>query len=143
MKTLSAAQARDFLLTPKTVKGSATFTISSAKTGTHFTYKVAGGGEKPFFVKLLTGPDNTSNFSYLGTIFDDGTKLVAKKGGSITPAAPSFKALNFTLAVIHSGGEFPPAFSFRHEGRCGMCGRKLTDPESIDRGIGPHCAGKV
>lgn len=27
-------------------------------------------------------------------------------------------------------------------GRCCSCGRELTDPESIDAGIGPICAGK-
>jgi hypothetical protein len=28
-------------------------------------------------------------------------------------------------------------------GRCGICHRTLTDPESIARGIGPVCAGKI
>lgn len=27
-------------------------------------------------------------------------------------------------------------------GRCGDCGKALTDPESIERGIGPDCAAK-
>lgn len=31
----------------------------------------------------------------------------------------------------------------KHTGVCGKCGRTLTDPESIDAGIGPVCAGKV
>jgi hypothetical protein len=26
-----------------------------------------------------------------------------------------------------------------HEGRCGRCGRALTVPESVERGIGPEC----
>jgi hypothetical protein len=26
-------------------------------------------------------------------------------------------------------------------GRCGICGKKLTDPDSLIRGIGPDCAG--
>lgn len=29
------------------------------------------------------------------------------------------------------------------EDRCALCGHKLTDPESIDRGIGPECYGKA
>lgn len=40
----------------------------------------------------------------------------------------------------------PQAASARygHEiGACGICGRTLTDPESIERGIGPVCAGKL
>lgn len=28
-------------------------------------------------------------------------------------------------------------------GSCGHCGRTLTNPESIERGIGPICAGKM
>lgn len=30
----------------------------------------------------------------------------------------------------------------RRTGRCGICGRELTDPVSIERGIGPICADK-
>jgi hypothetical protein len=26
--------------------------------------------------------------------------------------------------------------------RCRMCGRELTDPESIERGVGPDCLAK-
>lgn len=31
---------------------------------------------------------------------------------------------------------------FFHTGRCCMCGRKLTNPTSIESGIGPECARK-
>ncbi len=31
----------------------------------------------------------------------------------------------------------------RELGHCGHCGRTLTNPESIERGIGPVCAGKM
>lgn len=31
----------------------------------------------------------------------------------------------------------------RELGHCGVCGRTLTHPESIDRGIGPICAEKM
>jgi hypothetical protein len=30
-------------------------------------------------------------------------------------------------------------FRFQEESYCGVCGRTLTDPESIERGIGPEC----
>lgn len=30
----------------------------------------------------------------------------------------------------------------QEESRCGKCGRALTDPVSIERGIGPECYGK-
>lgn len=33
----------------------------------------------------------------------------------------------------------PPIIHVYHEGRCGVCGRPLRDPESVLRGIGPKC----
>ena len=44
-------------------------------------------------------------------------------------------------------GEFTktiPAFDrFWHQNKCAHCGRPLTDPESIARGLGPICAGRL
>lgn len=40
----------------------------------------------------------------------------------------------------------PLAYIGRHRiesGRCAVCSRDLTDPESIERGIGPICAGRL
>lgn len=34
------------------------------------------------------------------------------------------------------------AAALRHMSRCQCCGRRLTDPVSITRGIGPDCAAK-
>jgi hypothetical protein len=34
------------------------------------------------------------------------------------------------------------SYKLQEESHCGVCGRTLTDPESIDRGIGPECYGK-
>ena len=33
-------------------------------------------------------------------------------------------------------------YSVHAERRCAVCGRTLTTPESVERGIGPICAGK-
>lgn len=45
-------------------------------------------------------------------------------------------------AIAHD----PRAASIRYGrelGHCGICGKTLTDPESIANGIGPVCAGRV
>jgi hypothetical protein len=34
-----------------------------------------------------------------------------------------------------------PSLEIMEESRCGRCGRALTDPVSIERGIGPECYG--
>jgi hypothetical protein len=53
--------------------------------------------------------------------------------------APSVKAFRF----FFESNRLHPELVVRHEGKCGRCGRTLTVPESIDRGIGPECAGKI
>lgn len=30
----------------------------------------------------------------------------------------------------------------KHSGRCKVCGRLLTDPTSVERGVGPDCWAK-
>jgi hypothetical protein len=44
-----------------------------------------------------------------------------------------------TLLESIAKGALPSGWEFRHEGRCGRCGRTLTVPESIDSGFGPEC----
>ena len=51
-------------------------------------------------------------------------------------------ALNFLFKQA-ARPAFPPNFVVRHDGRCGRCGRQLTVPSSIDKGIGPECATKM
>jgi hypothetical protein len=36
-------------------------------------------------------------------------------------------------------GELPRNITVHHAGRCGKCGRKLTDAVSLEYGVGPEC----
>lgn len=120
--------------------GNAVFTVLNPATGNRFTYRVrAGKGEgAPHFVGVLTGPDNTADFSYLGCIFADGRFVVTSKS-RISAGAPSAKAFAWTWGRLSAGRDLGPAEVW-HEGRCGRCGRALTVPESIETGLGPVCA---
>ncbi len=118
--------------------GKATFTLLGAQTGQRFTYKVIKPKpEMPHFVRVLTGPDNTRDFVYLGTIFNSQEYQPGRRS-SISPSAPSSLAFIWAWGVI-SRDQLPEHLEVWHEGRCGKCGRKLTVPESIERGIGPEC----
>ena len=99
-----------------------------------------------YFVSLLTGPDNTSSYTYLG-LLDPST-------GSIRTTAKScasgdslmVRLLNRTLNLVWNESTeaiTTAGFDLHHEGRCGRCGRVLTVPESILSGFGPECAGKA
>lgn len=120
--------------------GNAVFTVRNPATGGRFTFRVRQGkGEgAPRFVGVLTGPDNTSDFAYLGCIFADGRFVVTSKS-RISKDAPSAKAFAWLHGRLQAGRDLGPV-EFFHEGRCARCGRALTVPESIETGFGPECA---
>jgi hypothetical protein len=121
--------------------GNATFTLVSTRSGERFTYKVRESKDgKLFFVSLLTGSDNTSDYAYLGIIRDGKFSRTAKS--RIGADAPSYKAFDWFWRKLEAVA-LPEGVEFWHEGRCGRCGRALTVPESIDNGIGPECARRV
>jgi|SRR6056297_1636307 len=134
-----AAVALEFAL-----GGNARFTLVSQKSGTRYTYRLRRPDPiKPIFVQLLTGPNNTEDYTYLGFMpggqEQTGWVNAGRKGN---PAHPAFKAIHWALAKI-AKGDMPEGLEFWHEGRCARCARVLTDPASIERGLGPECAGKV
>lgn len=138
--------AREFALA-----GSARLTLVSARTGVRFTYRLRakGGPENllgPWFVGVLTGPDNESHFEFLGTVFLQETEYRhgrRSRIGSEAPSAVAFRWFWGLLLGLHGPGQdaLPDSLEVWHEGRCGRCGRALTVPQSIERGIGPECAG--
>lgn len=120
--------------------GHAIFTAHNPATGTRFTYKVSACDEKPglFFVGILTGPDNTNDYQYLGTIRD--TQYTHGRKSRIGPEAPSAKAFDW---LWRHRDRLPPSLDLHHEGRCGRCGRTLTTPSSCTRGYGEECWEKM
>lgn len=137
--------------------GNAYFTLKSLKTQTRYTYRVSIADcneckkamhsctcavKKPwlYFVALLTGSDNNSDYSYLGVIRGAGFALTKKSKMKIDSAP--VVAFNYAYNNLKKA-HIPALLEFWHEGRCGRCGRRLTVPESIAAGIGPECAGKL
>jgi hypothetical protein len=123
--------------------GNATFTLRSKKTGGRFTYRVRQSEDDAsfFFVQLLTGPDNTADYAYLGVI-RRGVYFHGKKS-RITRDAPSNKAFEWFWRML-AASELPlDQVEVFHCGRCGRCGRPLTVPESVASGFGPDCIGKL
>jgi hypothetical protein len=126
--------------------GNAIVTLRSVKTGTRFTYKIAKkeeeGKNDVFFVNLLSGPDNTSDYIYLGCFWGRDRAWRHDKKERVAYDAPSAAAWRFFIKQL-DGLSFHEALEVWHEGRCCRCGRLLTVPESVKYGIGPECAGKM
>jgi hypothetical protein len=122
--------------------GRATLTVRSHKTGAHKTFRVSRKTEdSPFFVGLLTGPDNTSNYTYMGVLTGDGEVRLTRASKLHNDSLPVL-AWNYVGRKIWSG-KLPADADVMHEGKCGCCGRALTHPESIERGIGPECWSRL
>lgn len=145
------------------VAGKAIFTLEiphewAAEHGTnsHYTYRVAfkqgndGSNGQPktndvYFVSLLSGPDNYSNYSYLGILNKDAGFVSLTRASKVTKDCMSYRLLNRVLANLWVGDEqkiLEAGFDVHHEGKCGRCGKKLTVPESVKTGLGPDCAGR-
>ena len=137
------------------VAGKATVTIANEKRGTSFTFQVMapkkktpkGGVKVDYdanvrFVSLLTGSNNESGYTYLGTLHrqQDGSWLY--RHGAKSPIGKDARGAKAFAWTWENLGQLPPALVVRHSGKCGRCKRKLTTVESLNSGIGPECAKK-
>jgi hypothetical protein len=116
--------------------GHATITLKSLATNAHFTYRISKADDADrWFVKVLTDGDQ---YVYAGMLFDATAALSITKASRFRDDSPCVKAFRYFHAHLLAGS-IPEQLEVRHEGQCGRCGRALTHPDSIDRGIGPDC----
>lgn len=124
--------------------GRAIFTVSNNK-GDRYTFQVTkkeANGQYPavWFVALLTGPDNNTDYTYVGMLSADTGGVNLTRKSRFNDQSTPVRVLRWALRNVWNNQEFPAGYAIRHEGKCGRCGRRLTVPESIDSGIGPECA---
>jgi hypothetical protein len=132
--------SKDFFL-----GGKATFTVENTETKQHRTYKI----RKPeptvrypnpaWFVKVMTGTDNENHYSYVGMLDVTNGTIKLTKASKFAEGSETLKAARWVTGRIINQTQIPDQIEIRHAGKCGRCGRTLTTPESLDRGIGPEC----
>lgn len=128
--------------------GHSFFTIRKIETGGRFTYRVTVPEDQKdhptlFFVSVLTGTDNNSDYSYVGFIRaqNDATYTFYYGNKSkLSKEAPSVRVFDVVFNQLLMKNVPLTKLELWHEGRCGRCGRRLTVPESIENGIGSECA---
>lgn len=119
--------------------GHCIFTIKSKKTGKHFTFRVmlhdAQNG-KSFRVGVLTGADT---YRPIGLITRDMHRFhdITRR-----PQWPSVGAFEYFWRHLTERSQLAPDVEFIESGRCCCCGRTLTHPDSITKGIGPECEAR-
>jgi hypothetical protein len=121
--------------------GKAVFTIFNPNTDKSFTYKIrraAGNPNFVHFVSVLTGPDNTSNYTYIGYIRNGEFNYGVGKS-LIGFSAPSVQAFGWFMRNRDNLG---PVEVYRSN-NCARCGRKLTVVSSVINYLGPECIKHV
>ena len=134
--------------------GNATFTLLSDKTERYFTYKVKRSRKYVgcFNVYTLAGP----RYVYLFTmVFSPSTQytlfrttkptVMRRFGYAYTQHNIELKHKTFTW-LHRLLCEYLPQPNKLHvfkSDRCWCCGKVLTTPESIERGVGPECFSKM
>lgn len=118
----------------------------------HYTYRVSfkkatgNFNNDAYFLQLLTGPDNTKSYTYLAMLVKESgavriTGKSCREEGSVEVALARRALARIWADEVESIEAV--GFKLHHEGRCGKCGRALTTPESVERGIGPECWGRM
>jgi len=122
-----------------TLAGNSTFTVKSKTTGKTYTFKVKKHKEDDiWFVSYLYGPNNTTDYKYMGIIKNDS--YYNTKGSKVDVNSIVNKTFIWVFNVlVNLRTDLFEKIDFHHEGKCGRCGRKLTNIESLENGIGPKC----
>jgi hypothetical protein len=128
--------------------GNSTFTIQSEKTNDWRTYKIRQMEvterfpNPAFTVSLLAGPCNETNYVYIGLIDPNTGSIRFTKASKRNDSSPDVVILRWFMNHLFTDKVLPNAV-VRHAGKCGCCGRKLTTPQSLIRGIGPECWSRI
>lgn len=116
-------------------------TIVSKRTGEHRTVKISTQSKDSKFapgkrvVALLSGPDNESDYRSFGFVDEHSGVVLFRKHQDSAFYVWLRRFLNNPVEYVES-------VDVLFEGRCRVCNRVLTEPESIMSGIGPVCAGR-
>ena len=120
------------------------YTITNARSGQHRTFKVGtvrnpdSGLAARRIVSLLQGPDNAGDYLGFAFLDEDGIHCWRKREG---PQWRIYAAMLWSLGTEDDDAAKWTAkgATLLAEGRCMVCGRALTRPDSIRLGIGPVC----
>lgn len=123
--------------------GNALFTVSHGDE--HYTYKIRQAdawtsnplNTNPYFVYILSNP---TDYTYLGRFDPALLDLQLTKASKMKLDSTPVRVIRWIFTLYRKSLPIPEGYAVQHEGRCCKCGRTLTTPESIDRGIGPVCA---
>jgi len=125
-----------------------TFTLTNKDKGTHLTFRSRRPRgwtiNSPVLVDLMVGCDNEGSFEFIGSVSGNGFFKVSQKSKVQEERLKvSSRTMVWLLTKLNNGVELPEALEIKGSTGCARCGRKLTNPDSIDDGLGPICRAKA
>src|SRR5258708_4193202 len=121
--------------------GKATVTFVSTETSARYTFKISKKTESIYYVKVLRGSNNETDYGYIGFI-KDTTFVFGGDKASCKIDTPCVKAFNWSFRSI-THATIPATLQAWHEGRVGRCAKKLTVPPSQAPALAPECANMI
>lgn len=131
------------------LKYNGTYTVTSF-TGEHRTFMIKTQPDDARFapasriISMLVGSDNENDYKGFGFVYDNEIYVWPKKRAA-KHQEPTFweKSADMVWSLVTKGDASPyyrKGCRLMVEERCRRCNRKLTNPVSIEAGIGPECA---
>lgn len=135
------------------IGGKADFNLTSNRTDKMVTLRVAEHSTDPKDdVRFVFYEDERGDWNYLGVLDVERSLLESAHFNGLnfrtttkSPHKHDVNVIAFTwlIKMLNNKKDISKLLTFEHMGICSMCGRTLTNPESIERGIGPVCAGRI
>jgi len=120
--------------------GKCIITIQSTETLKHYTFKIKKSKQPDKNIHFIYVFADGDKYIYFATIFNE-KDLATTKNSKMKKDSTCFLAFRYLWLNILAGNvKNLNKLNIFHSGKCNRCGKTLTEPESIKRGLGPYCA---
>jgi hypothetical protein len=118
--------------------GKARFVLWNKVSGNRFEYNVTIKEDKSGRIWWVR-----SEHHFIGTLYEWNGSVQFKKSKDINPDLMEYKAITWYIGrLVNKPTSIPDNIVIYHLGICSVCQRQLTDPVSVEQGIGPVCRGR-
>lgn len=121
------------------IKGGHAVVTLTSDSGNYYTYAFSApknrkSNEDTLFIQVLIC---NNIWNYVGMFKANNFHLT--KASKYSVESPIVKGVAYIMKLMLKPGYSDDRMHLFHEGVCARCGRSLTNPDSLEAGIGPVC----
>lgn len=127
---------RDYLLA-----GRAIFTVTNMTTGEALTFKVRRveqHGHGVYFVNVKVG-DGPYPYQFIGILNPDRGTIRCTTKSAFLPGTKEYQTAAWATGVLITGKMVASHYRIEHNGKCGRCGKPLTETNDVNNGVHVKC----